>query len=230
MITNLKLAPILIMNSRVDEYLNNSNTWQEEMKLLRRIVLECQLIEEFKWKTPCYTFNHKNIVLINRFKTYCELGFFKGVLLNDEHSLLTQHGKNSQSSRGIKFINISAILKLELEIKAYIFEAIEVEKNGLKVVLKETSEFAVPIEFKEKLKADPILNTAFNALTPGRQRAYLLYFDAPKQAKTILARIDKCIPRILNGKGIHDCTCGLSKRMPSCDGSHKNFQSTCQEK
>lgn len=217
------------MNPQVDEYLNNSKTWQEEMKLLRSIVLDCQLMETLKWKTPCYTYNNKNVVLINRFKSYCELGFFKGALLSDTYSLLMQHGENSQSSRSIKFTNVADILEKEPQIKAYIFEAIEVEKSGLKVVLKETSDFLVPLEFEQKLKADPILTAAFQALTPGRRRAYLLHFAAPKQSKTIQARIEKYIPRILKGKGLNDCICGLSKRMPSCDGSHQLLQSTCTE-
>lgn len=219
-----------MMNAQVDAYLDNANSWQEEMKLLRKITLNCGLIEEYKWKIPCYTHNSKNIVLITSFKSYCELGFFKGALLSDKDLLLIQHDENSQSSRGLKFTSANDIMVKESVIRAYIFEAIEIEINGLKVPLKATSDFTVPEEFELLLNKNKILQTAFKTLTPGRQRAYLLYFAAPKQSKTKTARIEKYIPRILTGKGLNDCTCGLSKKMPSCDGSHKNLQATSIEK
>ncbi|UIR57499.1 YdeI/OmpD-associated family protein [Sphingobacterium sp. SRCM116780] len=213
-------------NPKVDEYVNKATKWQDEIIILRRIVLDCQLTEELKWRIPCYTYNNSNVLLINSFKDYCEIGFFKGVLLSDEHAFLISHGENSQSSRSIQFTNVQDILDKEVILKAYIFEAIEVEKAGLKVELKKTEDFFVPAEFEEKLKEDKALKTAFEALTPGRQRAYLLYFAAPKQSKTRLSRIEKSVPLIMMGKGLTDCLCGLSKRMPYCDGSHKYIQSS----
>ena len=191
-------------NPRVDFYFNKSGTWQKEVNLLRKFVLDCGLTEELKWGTPCYTFEKANIVLIHEFKEYCALLFFKGALLNDANGILIQQTKNVQSARQIRFTNAKEIGRMEKALKAYIYEAIEVEKAGLKVKLKKTSEYSVPEEFQHQLKKNAALKKAFYALTPGRQRAYILYFSAPKQTKTRESRIEKSIPQILKGKGIND--------------------------
>jgi len=192
------------MNTKVDQFLSRAEQWKEEFEILRNIVLECGLNEDFKWGQPCYTLNKANIVIIHGFKEYCALLFFKGALLNNSHGLLIQQTDNVQSARQMRFTQVKEITKLKQEIKSCIFEAIEVEKAGLKVELKKTEDFEVADEFKEKLAALPTLKTAFEALTPGRQRAYLFYFSDAKQAKTRAARVDKCIPQILNGKGLND--------------------------
>jgi uncharacterized protein YdeI (YjbR/CyaY-like superfamily) len=191
-------------NPNVDWYFAKAKKWQEEIEKLRTIVLDCQLTEELKWGCPCYTYQKSNIVLIHVFKDYCALLFFKGALLKDTDGILIQQTENVQAARQIRFTNIKEINKLQATIKAYIFEAIEVEKAGLKVVMKKTSEFKVPEEFQNKLNENAALEKAFNALTPGRQRAYTLYFSSAKQSKTREARIEKSIPQILNGKGLDD--------------------------
>jgi len=210
------------MNPEVDEYLNNAKKWQKELKKLRMIILDCQLTEEFKWRNPCYTFDNKNIVLIGAFKDNSVLSFFKGVLLNDKQNILVQAGDNTQSARIIKFSNVQQIEEMESVLKVYIKEAIEIEKAGLKVAFKKTSEYVIPEELQNKLDEDSAFKTAFEALTPGRQRGYILHFSAPKQSKTRESRIEKYMDRIFDGKGLYDCVCGLSKRMPSCDGTHKH--------
>ena len=192
------------MNPKVDFYFSKSEKWQKEIEKLRTIVLDCQLNEELKWGVPCYTFHKSNIVLIHEFKEYCALLFFKGALLNDANSILVQQTENVQSARQIRFTHIQEIIDLEPVLKTYIYEAIEVEKAGLKVELKKTKEFNVPEEFQTKLNEDNNLKTAFHALTPGRQRGYLLHFSAAKQSKTRESRIEKSIPQILNGKGLDD--------------------------
>lgn len=192
------------MNPKVDFYFNKAKTWQEEIEQLRMIVLDCGLTEELKWGVPCYTFQTSNIVLIHVFKEYCALLFFKGALLNDANGILIQQTENVQAARQIRFTNVGEIIEMKPILKAYIFEAIEVEKAGLKVDLKKTAEFAVSEEFQNKLEEMPALKTAFDALTPGRQRAYMLHFSAPKQSKTREARVEKHIPQILNGKGLND--------------------------
>ncbi len=191
------------MNSKVDFYFSKAN-WQKELEQLRKIVLSCGLTEELKWGCPCYSFDKSNIVLIHVFKEYCAVLFFKGALLNDASGILIQQTKNVQAARQIRFTNVKEIVKLKTILKAYIFEAIEVEKAGLKVPLKKTAEFSMPQEFKNKLNKNAALKTAFYALTPGRQRGYLLHFSAPKQSKTRESRIEKCMPQILNGKGLND--------------------------
>jgi len=191
-------------NKKVDAFLSKAKKWQEESAKLRAILLECQLTEELKWGQPCYTVENGNVVIIGGFKEYCALMFFKGALLKDTKSILITPGKNSQSGRQIRFTNVREILKMENTLKAYIYEATEVEKAGLKVKLKETSEFNVPEEFQHQLDKSPALKAAFSALTPGRQRAYLLYFSAPKQSKTRQLRIEKYEADILNGKGLRD--------------------------
>ena len=192
------------MNPKVDVYLSKSKKWQEELEKLRMIILDCHLTEELKWGVPCYTFQKSNIVLIHVFKEYCALLFFKGALLNDANGILIKQTKNTQAGRQIRFTNVREIVEMETILKAYIYEAIEVEKSGLKVNFKKTTEFIIPEEFQNKLDEIPALKTAFDALTPGRQRAYILYFSAPKQSKTRESRVEKCMQQILNGKGLND--------------------------
>jgi uncharacterized protein YdeI (YjbR/CyaY-like superfamily) len=192
------------MNPKVDQYLSRAKKWQQEFEKLRVIVLGCPLTEELKWGAPCYTFQKGNIVLIHGFKEYCALLFFKGALLKDINGVLIKQTENVQAGRQIRFTNVREIVEMETILKAYIHEAIEVEKAGLKVNFKKTTEFTVPVEFQKKLDKIPVLKTAFDALTPGRQRAYILYFSAPKQSKTRESRIEKCMQKILNGKGLDD--------------------------
>ena len=192
------------MNPKVDFYFSKAKKWQGELEQLRMIVLDCQLTEELKWGVPCYTFQKSNIVLIHVFKEYCALLFFKGALLNDANGILIQQTKNVQAGRQIRFTNVREIVEMETILKAYIYEAIEVEKAGLKVNLKKTAAFTIPEEFQKKLDEIASLKTAFEDLTPGRQRAYILYFSAPKQSKTRELRVEKCIQQILNGKGLND--------------------------
>ena len=192
------------MNPKVDFYFTKAEKWQEELEQLRKIVLECELTEELKWGVPCYTFQKSNIVLIHDFKEYCALLFMKGALLDNSNGLLIQQTENVQAARQIRFTNLREIVDNKAILKAYIYEAIEVEKAGLKVELKKTTEYNIPEEFQQKLDESTALKTAFKALTPGRQRAYLLHFSQPKQAKTREARVEKCIPQILDGKGLND--------------------------
>jgi uncharacterized protein YdeI (YjbR/CyaY-like superfamily) len=190
-------------NPQVDAYLNQIDQWQDESRELRRILRDCHLTEEFKWRQPCYTLQESNIAIIQGFKDYCALMFFKGALLKDTDGILVAPGK-SQAGRQVRFTNLREILEVEPVLKAYIYEAIDVEKAGLKVKLKETSEFEIPEEFQAKLDEMPALKAAFEALTPGRQRAYLHYFSTAKQSKTRESRVEKHIPRILDGKGLID--------------------------
>jgi uncharacterized protein YdeI (YjbR/CyaY-like superfamily) len=192
------------MNPKVDVFLSKAKKWQEEFKKLRMIILDCQLTEELKWGVPCYTYQKRNIVLMHGFKEYCALLFIKGALLQDANGILIQQTENVQAGRQIRFTNIREIVELESILKAYIYEAIEVEKAGLKVNFKKTTEFIIPEEFQNKLDEIPALKTAFDALTPGRQRAYIFYFSTPKQAKTREARVEKYMQKILTGKGLND--------------------------
>jgi uncharacterized protein YdeI (YjbR/CyaY-like superfamily) len=192
------------MNPKVDAFLSRAKKWQEEFEKLRMLILDCGLTEELKWGVPCYTLQKSNIVLIHGFKEYCALLFFKGALLKDASGLLIQQTKNVQAARQVRFTNVLEIVKKKTILKAYIHEAIEVEKAGLKVNFKKISEFKIPEEFQNKLDQTPALKTAFDALTPGRQRAYILYFSAPKQSRTRESRVEKCMRRILNGKGLND--------------------------
>ncbi|MCU7551427.1 YdeI family protein [Chitinophagaceae bacterium LB-8] len=192
------------MNPKVDFFFNKAQKWQEEYEQLRMIVLDCGLTEELKWGTPCYTFQNSNIVLIHGFKEYCALLFFKGALLQDANSILIQQTENVQAARQVRFTNVREIIEMEPVLKAYIYEAIEVEKAGLKVSFKKTSEFNIPEEFQHKLDEIPALKTAFEALTPGRQRAYIFYFSQPKQSKTRASRVEKRMQQILDGKGLND--------------------------
>ena len=193
-----------MMNPKVDWFFAKDTQWQKEYEKLRKIILDCGLIEELKWGCPCYTFENTNIVLIHGFKEYCALLFFKGALLNDPNGILIQQTKNVQSARQIRFTNVREIVKLEKILKAYVYEAIEVERAGLKVKLKKTSEFKVPEEFQKRLDKSNALKKAFDSLTPGRQRAYIFYFSQAKQSKTREARVEKYIPQILNKKGLDD--------------------------
>ncbi|HEU0065107.1 MAG TPA: DUF1801 domain-containing protein [Flavisolibacter sp.] len=192
------------MNPKVDFYFNKAKNWQEELERLRKIVLACGLTEELKWGVPCYLFQKRNIVLIHVFKEYCALLFFKGALLRDANAILIQQTENVQSARQIRFTNAREIGKMETILKTYIYEAIEVEKAGLKVNFKDKTDLIFPEEFKKKLNEIPALKSAFDGLTPGRQRAYNLYFSAPKQSKTRESRVEKCMRQILNGKGLND--------------------------
>ena len=192
------------MNPKVDVFLSKAKKWQQEFEKLRTIILDCGLTEEFKWMHPCYTFQKSNIVLIHGFKEYCALLFFKGALLKDAKGILIQQTENVQAARQIRFTNVREIVEMEPILKAYIYEAIEVEKAGLKVDFKKTTDFIIPEEFQNKLDEIPELKTAFDALTPGRQRAYLFYFSQPKQSKTRESRIEKCMDLILDGKGLDD--------------------------
>lgn len=192
------------MNPRVDFYFNKAEKWQDELKQLRVILLDCHLTEELKWGSPCYMFEKSNIVLIHAFKEYCALLFFKGALLKDKKGILIQQSENVQSARQVRFTSLKEITKLAPVLKEYVYEAVEIEEAGLKVTLKKTADFKVPEEFQKKLKEMPDLKTAFEALTPGRQRGYLFYFSQAKQSKTRESRVEKYIPQILDGKGIDD--------------------------
>ena len=192
------------MNEAVDWFFNKETKWQKEYNQLRKIVLNCGLIEELKWGVPCYTFQKTNVVLLHGFKEYCALLFHKGVLIEDTDGLLIQQTENVQSARQIRFTDLQQINELEAILKTYIFQAIEVEKAGLTVELKKTEEYPVADEFKIALDKNDELATAFDALTPGRKRAYLMYFSQAKQAKTRIARVEKCIPKIMEGKGLDD--------------------------
>ncbi|MFX1481759.1 MAG: YdeI family protein [Promethearchaeota archaeon] len=191
-------------NPKVDAFLSRVKKWQDEFKKLRNILLDSELTEDFKWGVPCYTFQKKNVVLIHGFKEYCAILFVKGALLKDAKGILITQTMNTQAARQIRFTNVREIAEMEPALKAYIHEAIEVEKAGLKVDFKKTKEYTIPEEFQNKLDELPALKTAFEALTPGRQRAYLLYFSAAKQSKTRESRIEKYLQQILDGKGLND--------------------------
>ena len=199
------------MNPKVDAYLNRANKWQEELKKLRTIVLSFPLTEELKWGKPCYTFQGSNVVILQGFKESCALLFAKGALLKDPHGLLKKPGENTQAARQIRFTHVREIVELEPILKAYIDEAMEAEKTGLKVAFKKGPE-PVPEELQNKLDETPALKTAFDSLTPGRQRAYILYFSAPKQSKTRESRIEKCMPQILRGEGLNDHIKAVGKK------------------
>lgn len=192
------------MNPKVDFYFNKAGNWQTATEQLRTIALDCGLTEELKWSCPCYSYKQGNVVLIHVFKEYCAFLFFKGALLNDPEGILIQQTEHVQSARQIRFTNALDIVEMTATLKSYIYQAIEVEKAGLKVALKKTEDFTVPVEFQHKLDSIPDLKAAFEALTPGRQRGYLFYFSQAKQAKTREARVEKYMPQIMNGKGLDD--------------------------
>ncbi|WP_435415761.1 DUF1801 domain-containing protein [Polaribacter aestuariivivens] len=209
------------MNEKVNTYLESLKVWQKELTLLREIALNSNLEEDFKWRNPCYIHENKNIFLLFKFKNFCGISFFKGALLKDKSNLLVQQTENMQLVRQLRFENIDDIIKNENLIKAYISEAVEVEKSKIKIKTKKVSDFKFPEELKQIFNENEEFEKAFYSLTPGRQKGYLLYFESAKQSKTKIARIKKYEQRIFNGKGINDCVCGLSKKMPNCDGSHK---------
>ena len=192
------------MNPKVDAFFSKTKKWREELEKLRTIILDCGLTEELKWGKPCYTVQNSNIVILQGFKEFCALLFTKGALLKDPNGILEKPGENTQAARRIPFINTREIVEMQTILKAYIHEAIEAEKSGLKVNFKKTTEFIIPEEFQNRLDELPALKTAFDALTPGRQRAYILYFTAPKQSKTRESRVEKCMQQILSGKGLND--------------------------
>jgi uncharacterized protein YdeI (YjbR/CyaY-like superfamily) len=192
------------INPEVDFFFDKAKKWQEEFEKLRTIILDCGLIEELKWGCPCYTHQERNIVLMHGFKEYCALLFFKGALMQDADGILIQQTKNVQAARQIRFTSTNEIMKMKNILKAYIFEAIEVEKAGLKVKYKKTTDVVIPEEFQKKLNKSQALKTAFDALTPGRQKAYLFYFSQAKQSKTREVRVEKSMQQILNGKGLND--------------------------
>lgn len=191
-------------NPEADAFFSKAKAWSEEFRKLRAILLDCGLAEEFKWGCPCYTIEGRNVVLLHGFKEYCALLFFKGALLKDPNGILVQQTKNVQAARQIRFASVREIAKLKPILKAYLKDAIAVEKAGSKVKFKETPEFTIPEEYQARLDSSSELRSAFASLTPGRQRAYLLYFSAPKQSKTRQSRVEKSVPRILMGKGLND--------------------------
>mgnify|MGYP003672574369 CR=1 FL=1 len=209
------------MNSKVDDYIEKAEKWQAELEQLRKILLTCGLTEEWKWRAPCYTFQGKNVMMLGALKESCVLSFFKGALLRDNKQILSRPGENTQAARIIRFTNMEGVLAMAATLRFYIFEAVEIEKAGLVVVKEEPQQQLLPEELVEILEENHAFKQAFEALTPGRQRAYNMFFSAPKQSKSRIARVEKYFQRILDGKGLNDCVCGLSKKLPGCDGSHK---------
>lgn len=191
-------------NPEVDGFFRKARKWREEMERLRAIVLDCGLTEELKWYQPCYAYDGHNVAIVSKFRDFCVLSFFKGVLLKDPEGILVAPGENSQSTRQIQFTSVDEVARLEATIRAYVHEAVEVEKSGRKVPLKKTRDYEVPEELQEKLDADPDFKAAWEALTPGRQRGYLLHFSAAKQSRTRASRVERHRQRILEGKGMHD--------------------------
>ena len=209
------------MNTTVTQYIANAKLWKEELQAIREILLETELIEDFKWRTPCYTLNNKNIVIIAPFKEYFALAFFNGAAISDSAKLLVKAGANTQSGRQLRFKDSKEILHQKAIIKKYIKEAISIQSTNIVETTKPAAPLVEVQELNTIFKSDVAFKKAFQALTPGRQRGYLIYFSGAKQSETRLTRIEKYRDRILSGIGITDCTCGLSKRMPNCDGSHK---------
>jgi len=211
------------MKTPVNQYFQEQTQWKVAMKKLRSLLADTELIEEFKWKAPCYTIDGKNVVILASLKNYCALSFFKGILLKDSKGLLVKPGKNSQSVRMFKFQSIDEVLAVEKTIIAYLKEAIALEKSGAAVANAASINLELCPELKEIFFLDKKYEQAFKSLSPGRQRGYHLFFSAAMKSATIISRIHKNKERILDGYGIHDCSCGLSKRLPSCDGSHKRL-------
>ena len=212
------------MNKEVDVYLAKAKKWQNEMQLLRDLLLACKLEEVIKWGKPCYTLHGNNVVMIQAFKDHCDLGFFKGALLQDKNGILIKAGENTQAGRQLRFTDIKEIDKQSKIIKSYIIEAVSIEKNGLQYAPESKAEKIHVEELTQIFKKDQAFKKAFESLTPGRQRAYLIHFSSAKQPATRMARIQKQRAKIMCGKGMNDCTCGLSKRMPNCDGSHNKLK------
>lgn len=211
------------MKIDVKSYFNGLEEWKDEARELRSIVLDCGLLETFKWMHPCYTFDGKNVVILHEFKHYFAISFFKGALLKDPNNILIQPTKNVQSGRQIRFTSVAEISSMATTLKKYIEEAIEIEKLGLNVPTKNLSDYEIPKELQDFFKGNIRFRKAFDSLTRGRQKGYLLHFTQPKQAATRIARIEKSMQRILGGYGLRDCVCGLSNRLPNCDGSHKQL-------
>lgn len=209
------------MNKEVDIFIKKAKKWQVEIQLLRAILLECELEETLKWGQPCYVYNASNIVIIQAFKDHCDLGFFNGALLKDVKGLLVKAGENTQAGRQLRYTDNKEIVKQKSIIKSYIKEAISIAKTGKKMEKNEITATIIVEELEDLFKKNTAFKKAFELLTPGRKRGYLIYFSGAKQSETRITRINNYIPKIMCGKGIHDCTCGLSKRMPNCDGSHK---------
>jgi uncharacterized protein YdeI (YjbR/CyaY-like superfamily) len=212
------------MNPSVDPFFMNLKAWREELIVLRSLVLECGLAEELKWGSPCYVQGKSNVVIIQGFKEYCGLMFFKGALMTDEKGLLSKPGEHTQSGRQIRFTSLQQIIDQADILKSYIQEAMDIEQAGLKVVHKQLNEYPVPEELTEIFSKNLALKQAFEGLTPGRQRAYLMHFSEPKQSATRITRIERMEDKIMRGKGMTDCWCGLSQRMPTCDGSHRQLK------
>ncbi len=213
------------MNPAVDAFMDTAKKWPQELKALRAILLQCNLTEELKWGAPCYTYAKSNILILHAFKAYCAIGFFKGALLEDPLGLLVKAGENSQLGKQFRFSGVAEINEQAKHIKSFIKAAIEIEQSGVKAPQQPSAEIAIPDELSAAFKDNAAFKSAFQKLTPGRQRAYLIFFTAPKQSATRATRIAKYVNQIMDGKGINDCTCGLSKKMPGCDGSHKQLHS-----
>lgn len=207
-------------DSDVDYYFSQLKQWRPELEKLRTIALGCGLVEQYKWRQPCYTSGGKNVVILGEFKDSCTISFFKGALLKDPAGVLTKPSENTQAARVIRFTALNEVKKLAPTINGYLHEAIENERAGLKLEPVGDAQLELPAELLDRFVADPKLHAAFDSLTPGRQRAYAMHFAAAKQSKTRTARIDKFAPRILDGKGLNDCVCGLTNKPPGCDGSH----------
>lgn len=209
-------------NTNVDHYVRDNQKWRLELNALREIVLDCGLTEQWKWRAPCYTHQQANVVLVGALKDSCVLSFMKGALLKDGEGILVKPGENTRAGRVIRFTSVEKIVEIESILRSYINEAIGLEDAGIKVDLTQNQELDLPQELHDKFDQTPALRKAFEALTPGRKRGYVLYFCGAKQATARVSRIEKHVDRILSGKGIHDCVCGLSRKMPGCDGSHKD--------
>jgi len=209
--------------AQVDAYLESAEKWQAELSALRKILLSSSLLEDFKWRIPVYVFEGQNVASISALKESCVLSFFKGSLLEDAEGILSKPGENSRAARIIRVTDTKQITKLKPVLKEYLAEAIELEKSGRKVDFDKEADVEVPEDVQRKLDENPALKKAFHALTPGRQRAYLLFFSAAKQSKTRASRVEKYTQRILDGKGLNDCVCGHTQKPPGCDGSHKHF-------
>lgn len=209
------------MNAKVDTYFSQLTKWKPELEAMRQILLDCGLVEEFKWRTPCYTYNNNNMIIIGGFKESCVMSFLKGVFMRDDHKLLASPGENSQTARLVRFTSVSQVIELEPILKTYIYEAIEIEKSGIKLDPEKKPELVLVDELLAMMSTNSEFKIAFENLTPGRQRAYNMHFTSAKQSETRTSRIQSYMPRIMKGKGMNDCICGLSKRMPNCDGSHK---------
>lgn len=219
-----------VASQALETFFQDNKPWSEEVRQLRKIVQGSELVEEWKWKAPCYTLNGKNVVLIQRFKNYCAVLFFKGALIKDPHQLLVKPGEHTQSGRLLRFSSVEEIKSRQPILTEYIRGAIEIEKAGKKAVSSKAKAHLIPEELDQLFKQDAVLQKAFQALTPGRQRAYLIFIEAAKQSLTRITRIQKCRARIVAGKGLNDCICGLTRKPPYCDGSHRQLTTSSTQK